>query len=132
MSYSDSVADYGDKIINQNKSTMKNEDYNGWSNKATWLFNVWSANDESECGTIRELANASLKAARGDKMGRYSLKGDAISSMSKALEKRFAESNPFAGNASIWSDLLNMAICDINWIELATYYIEEAIEETKE
>jgi hypothetical protein len=43
---------------------MENEDYNGWVNRETWLFNLWLNNDQGIYGSACEAAKQGLSKAR--------------------------------------------------------------------
>ena len=77
--------------------------YNGWSNRETWLASLWLTNDQGSYNLLLE----AIRAGDSD-----FARADWLESQ---LREQLAEE---AGNASMWSDLLNTAFHRINWVEV--------------
>lgn len=94
-------------------------DYNGYTNKPTWVVSLWINNDQG-------LQQAVLEAAQD-----Y-VKSDAESAqydLADWLKNEFSdEQNPIYADASMYSDLLNWALAYVDWDELAEHFIEAAKE----
>ena len=74
--------------------------YNGWTNKATWLVNLWMGDYFESC--------------REDGM---EIDADFIeASINDMLEDQMPD------QSSLMADFINMAIAEVNWRELAAHY----------
>ena len=103
--------------------------YNGWSNYETWNFKLWLDNDESVhnyiMDKIKKISSQKfdnktyqvadfLKSYIEDNMPNLS-----VSSRGQSLFGLMADKNGF------YSDILNMALKDINTYEIAESYLED-------
>ena len=73
--------------------------YNGWTNKETWLVNLWLGEyitEEQEAGM--EITSDHLRAT---------------------VENMRDDTSPLWG---LFSDLLEMALASVNWEEIAAHY----------
>ena len=101
--------------------------YNGWTNWETWSVNLWLRNDEGSYSDVRELTSQALaKAQQGHhyltpEEHACRLLGDAILEYVESLE-------PMASileGASMASDLLGAALGEVNWDEIAQYFLDD-------
>ena len=81
--------------------------YNGWSNYETWNVALWLDNDGYD-SMLREMAR--------DAKDEYSL--------SKSIEDMIDEMTPDLG-ANMFSDMLNAALREVNYYEIAEHYWAE-------
>ena len=79
---------------------MKNKKYNGWTNYETWLVALWLDNDEETYNKIRSFKYKDL----------YTLAGKI---------KILVEGITFTNKASLRTDLLNAALSEVNFQEIA-------------
>ena len=86
---------------------MTDERYNGWKNYETWCVSLWIENEEPSYLYSRELV------AGKDK-------GDAA----QALKEWITEASPLT-DATLYTDLLNAALSEVDWYEIAEAYQEE-------
>lgn len=83
-------------------------EYNGWTNYATWNVNLWLTNDEGSYNYWMERARDS-----------------EVNELAIALENEHREAMPEL-NASTYSDLLQYILSSVNWHEIAKSLTEEA------
>lgn len=112
-------------------SEQRDETYNGWTNRETWVVNLWLSNDEGLYNRTREVVaqaradGAEMAAGYGwsqdeqEKSGQ-SYAADAI----KALVEELAEDE--YSKASFVSDLISTALGRVDWLEIAKAWSEEA------
>ncbi|NCU29471.1 hypothetical protein EOM60_02580 [Candidatus Saccharibacteria bacterium] len=75
--------------------------YNGWSNHETWLVNLWMTNDERYYAELCEIVES----------------GDSLDDQAEALEA-FIRSEYDGESSSIWADLINDSLGEVNWHEI--------------
>lgn len=102
---------------------MKNEGYNGWSNYQTWAVNLWIGNDEGTYNYWREQAANVWENAEPykDIIPKIDV---AKRDLADLLKNEISDSAPDLG-ASMYSDLLNSALSDVDWYEIAGHMIDE-------
>ena len=82
---------------------MQSRKYNGWTNYETWVVNLWLENDYYTYKYLRQTTPESS---------------------AEAIKEYIEESNPLIDNASLYGDLLNGAVGEINFEETAQYFFE--------
>lgn len=92
------------------EATIQTQTYNGWSNRETWLGNLWLSNDEGLyelfCRAVRE--------------------NNTISETAMYIEEELREQlEEEIGVASIWQDLLGTAFDRIQWEEIVAINFED-------
>ena len=83
--------------------------YNGYENYQTWAVALWLDNDESTSDLISDI----IKHARSD----Y----DAANQLKDIIE----DMNPLANQASMFADILNSALSDVNYLEIIESHKED-------
>ena len=100
---------------------MTVETYNGWTNYETWLANLWMSEGDADyyidqarnlladgndvANSVRELA-ANMRSDYGDQVADMADRG--LSGM--------------------MNDLLNAALCSVNWREIAEHIVDDCSE----
>ena len=96
---------------------MDNKTYNGWKNYQTWVTALWIDNDygayQYRCELVEQVKEA------------HEEKDDRENSLASSLKDWIEEQNPLAGNANVFTDLLNSALSDIDWQEIAENFLSE-------
>lgn len=85
------------------------QQYEGWANYETWCVNLWLTNDEGLYNDVRELVRRS--------------KG--TNSAAEAIKAYVEEFNPLADQATVFSDLMNAALSEVDWVEIAEDFLAE-------
>jgi len=81
-----------------------NTTYNGWSNRETWVVNLWLSSEPYAYDMLRHIVKAF----------------ETISEQAEELENCVRnDDNSLTGEASMWGDLLNASLDRVNWYEIA-------------
>jgi len=99
--------------------------YNGWTNYETWAVALWIDNERGSHEFWRERAqelSADHPPAADGSPGRTAVQCIARE-LEDAHDEAVAERH---GNASdVFTDLLNAALSEVDWIEIAQHFFEE-------
>ena len=81
-------------------STITTE-YNGWSNRETWIVNLWMTGDQGYYEQLCEIISSH----------------DNLDDQAEALEDwiRFEYDGEYS---SIWADLINNSLAEVDWYEI--------------
>ena len=97
--------------------------YNGWTNYETWAVALWLDNEQSSQEYWNEVARECANEAATD--------GDKQTDASCYLADQLKEHHELACNelqgvdGTVFADLLNAAISEVNWYEIAKHYVVE-------
>jgi hypothetical protein len=94
-----------------------NSTYNGWTNYETWVTALWIDNDRSSYDYRNELADQAKKEHKEER--------DRIGCLATSLKDWIEELNPLAGEANLFCDLLNAALSEVDWHEIAENFLSE-------
>lgn len=87
-----------------------NTTYNGWSNRETWVVNLWLNNEPYSYDMLQHI----LKAF------------DSTSEQAEELENCVRnDDNALLDEASMWSDLLSTSLGRVDWYEIVQNNQEE-------
>jgi hypothetical protein len=100
---------------------MTKKEYNGWYNYETWLINLWMDNDEGSYNYWREQAQAVYDTAESD--NNFTREERATLDLSERIKSAYEEAQP--ETAGLWADLLNAAMSEVNWHEIAEHLIAD-------
>lgn len=81
--------------------------YNGWSNRETWLVNLWLTNDEDSSTLLEDAARR--------KGGLYDQAEWLETVVRESYERQYQQ-------GSLWADLMGTALNRVNWYELVEKY----------
>ena len=92
--------------------TTEDKTYNGWKNYETWNVALWLGNDSNTADYIDEM-----------------LEGTKDISEAADMLKDYVEEQQPDLPASMFVDLLNAALCEVDWYEIAKTYLDNRKEE---
>ena len=104
--------------------------YNGWTNYETWLVNLWRENEEPSYRFWRARATEVLKQAPQTAdvaRGQFSVDDAARLQLANELREWVEEANPIQ-EPTVYSDLLNAALAEVNWLEIAGHLVADVTE----
>lgn len=126
------VADYGldtQRTVAQpqgeslrSKAASPSATHEGWSNYETWAVQLWIDNTEWTYEQRREMARETLRAA--DFAAAADGFGERIKNWVEDNRPRFDETSSTA--VGLWTDLLNAAVSEVDWDEIARAWLDEA------
>ena len=96
--------------MEENEMSVAQKDYQGWKNYESWAVALWLDNDEGSQGTVYEMAQSAI--ADGEEQR-----------LADEIKNYIEDQNPLEGQNSMFSDLLNSALENVDWRELAQHYI---------
>lgn len=106
--------------------TEADSSYNGWSNYETWVVNLWLGNDEGAYTTCRSLTQRCFEEAVADEV--LNRKERACYQLANELKEMIEDGNPLAGETSVYADLINASISEVNWKEIANNLLQDVDE----
>lgn len=99
-------------------------DYNGWTNYETWLINLHLSNEQGSYLHWTERAAEVL--ADGVETATGTREQNASYALAAEMKGEFEENVPEV--LPVWSDLINAALSEVNWFEIAEHWITDAKE----
>lgn len=94
---------------------MADASFNGWANYETWLVKLWFDNDQGLSELVYDYATS---ISANDEYPEVSL----METLKDWVQEDLSEVMPSCG---LYSDLLNAAIQNVDWYELAQSYLED-------
>ena len=93
------------------------DNYNGYTNRETWLVSLWINNEQGSHEYWRERAGSC----------RVNHPGRAAGYLAAELEREFEEGmgNILPASPGFWDDLLGTALARVDWLEVADVLLEE-------
>jgi len=96
--------------------------YNGYTNYETWVVNLWMDNEQGSQEFFRETAKQIH--AETDAYGTaFTVAELARIRFADWLKQYYADENRPEYVRGLYGDLLNAALSEINWLEIARNYI---------
>ena len=102
--------------------------YNGWTNFETWAVNLWLTNEEGTYHECRDRARQAVADAPECRQVRdriWALDEAKKFLLSDRLREFVEELNPLTDGASMFTDLLNAALSEVDWHEIAEAILVE-------
>lgn len=111
------------------KETKDEQGYNGWSNYETWVTKLWLDNDEGSYNYMRDLvivAKGEAKACSQVREKIWTVKEAEKYLLGEMVKDEVVEmTNIERTTAGLCDDLLNSAIENINFNEIAENLLED-------
>ena len=109
---------------------MTRNECNGWSNYETWCVNLWMSNDQGSDEFFRDMAQETYNEATPDTHidGAPLFTRDEVATRNLAdiLKDHFEEEQEqLTGMTGVFADLLNAAMSEVNWHEIASHFIAD-------
>lgn len=104
--------------------------YNGWKNYETWNVALWIDNDQGSYSQRQEMTQDAWKNAEASKT--FTKIEQAKIDLADALKEWIEDQNPLAEEASMFTDLLNAALSEVDWYEMAENFLEDVEKEEEE
>jgi hypothetical protein len=104
---------------------MERKDYNGWTNYETWNVNLWMTNDQGSSEHFANMAQeewdqaGALDPAYEGQTRKQQTACNLADHLKEWHEEALPELEGFA------ADLLNAAMSEVNWYEIAENLLEE-------
>lgn len=102
--------------------------HEGWTNQATWCVNLSLSNDEPtyrHCKLLGAQARQEAETCWQVQDGIWLSHEAPKFLLADALEEFVEEGNPLESQANMYSDLLDVALSEVNWHEIAEALLEE-------
>jgi len=98
---------------------MNKKEHNGWTNYETWVVALWMDNEQATYEDFRERAREVENS--GD--------AQAVADFAEVMKQDHEDSLPAVEGFA--ADLLNAALSEVNWLEIAEHLCEEIREEVE-
>lgn len=105
----------------------ESEGYNGWKNYETWNVALWLDNDEGSYNEVRRLARGVAFDHEDDDEDDV-MQRQARGDLADILKDYVTENHVPELPASMASDLLNAALSEVDWYEMAEHYLDDIAE----
>jgi hypothetical protein len=105
--------------------------YNGWNNYETWNVALWIDNDYGMYTQRQEMAQTAWDDAAASPHGHVTRLENAQAKLAAGLKDWVEEMNPIASENSLFTDLLNAALGEVDWDEIAENFLTD-VEKTEE
>ncbi len=97
--------------------------YNGWTNYETWAVKLWLDNDEGTYDLMRQITREAM--AEPNEWDWEQSDDHALRVIEERVKDHLDEYNPLNDQPSVYSDLLNAAMSEVNWREIARAMIDD-------
>jgi len=101
--------------------------FNGWSNHETWCVHLWLTNEEGSYRYWREEAARHREEAprhANVRQGIWSVELAERATLAEQMKSEIEEASPLS-EASIYSDLLNATLSEVDWHEIAGAFLQD-------
>jgi hypothetical protein len=102
---------------------MNDNKYNGWTNYETWNANLWIDNDWR--------MNERIAMLTADLFGSYEDLDEITNFVAHEIKSMFVDMMPDIENG-FFSDVMNASFREVNFHEIARYYVEVEAEQLED
>lgn len=102
---------------------------NGFANYETWTVSLWMANDSATYRHYQELVRELCEAGGSSQSNFLSKREAAAVALAETLREDFEVASPTADTTSVYSDLMNSALSEVDWYELANDLLNDVTED---
>ncbi len=103
------------------------KEYNGWTNYETWLVKLWMDNEEGAQRFWRDITEDTIQRITETKYEWESVDDARVSVLADLLKEWHDENMP--EGSGVYADLLNAALSEVNWGEIAHSLLDDAAQE---
>lgn len=98
--------------------------YNGWTNYETWLVNLWIDNSGDQ-DYWNDSSRDLFEYSKGDST--FTKEENAIADLADLMREYYDElaSQWMPDQSSMFADMINASLREVNWREIAEHYIDE-------
>lgn len=112
-------------------ATQENTNYNGWTNYETWAVKLWMDNDQGSSTYWSEATTEAWAATAHSQPNQFmNHRDNARLVLSERLESEHDSQSEHpvfaAANGTVYADLLNAALSEVNWREIADALLDDA------
>lgn len=104
--------------------------HNGFANYETWLVAVWISNDRKRSEYYRFLAKLIVASGKLGREERLSTAEGRRNILAINLRTSVEDHSPMRHHTTLYADLMNAALSDVDWYEVANELMTEFEEET--
>ena len=103
------------------------ETYNGYANYETWLISVWIDNEQGSIDFWVNVAKYHYEQAKETKF--FTRQEEAVFTFADDMKEYFEDNIPDSTEiGGLYADMLYGCMIVVDWGELATKYMEQAME----
>ena len=107
----------------------KDKAFNGFVNYETWLVALWISNDRKRSESYRLLAKLIVASGKQSRDERISTAAGRRNILAINLRRCIEEHSPVRNHTTLYADLMNAALGEVDWHELADELMSECEEE---
>jgi hypothetical protein len=104
--------------------------YNGWGNYETWAVALWIDNDQRNYSHGQLSAQNAYDNAEASES--FTREEQAVIDLANELKEWIESENPLASDVSMFADLLNAALGEVDWHEIAEHLLSDVDKESEE
>ena len=99
--------------------------HNGWTNYETWIVALWIDNDQTSYNRRHEMSQKAWDDAEITRGYASQTREDSAKYLlSEALKAWIENASPLQ-RTTVYTDLLNAALGEVNWYEIADTFLED-------